>query len=220
MNTESTDRAAWEAHQSGKTWALVARELRFANGSVARRAALRHAARTGPPPTESASEVTPPVFLVDASGWGEIRMHLVEPDEPVSENANTPPDVDLALDAVIYHRGFPKAKFKFVKWNADGSLQVYGGEGGFAAYRDYHADWLSNVPSDGIAAIYVWAGQPSQLHTRVSVHDIALAVGARSSAEVRKAVRDRPDLFRRVKRDLYEIRDPKADRATDKAQAS
>lgn len=189
MNTESTDRAAWEAHQSGKTWALVARELRFANGSVARRAALRHAARTGPPPTESASEVTPP-------------------------------DVDLALDAVIYHRGFPKAKFKFVKWNADGSLQVYGGEGGFAAYRDYHADWLSNVPSDGIAAIYVWAGQPSQLHTRVSVHDIALAVGARSSAEVRKAVRDRPDLFRRVKRDLYEIRDPKADRATDKAQAS
>ena len=209
MNTESTDRAAWEAHQSGKTWAQVARLLQYANGSVARRAALRHAARIGPPPTESASEVTPPVRLIEPT-----------PDASVSEVANTPPDVDLALDAVIYHRGFPKAKYKFVKWNADGSLQVYGGEGGFAAYRDYHADCLSNMPSDGIAAIYVWAAQPSRLHTRVSVHDIALAVGARSSAEVRKAVRDRPDVFRRLKRDLYEIRDPKADRAADKEKAS
>ena len=209
MNTESTDRAAWEAHQSGKTWAQVARLLQYANGSVARRAALRHAARIGPPPTESASEVTPPVRLIEPT-----------PDARVSEVANTPPDVDLALDAVIYHRGFPKAKFKFVKWNADGSAQVYGGEGGFAAYRDYHVNWLSNVPSDGIAAIYVWAAQPSRLHTRVSVHDVAIAVGARSSAEVRKAVRNRPDVFRRVKRDLYEIRDPKADRAADKEKAS
>jgi hypothetical protein len=200
MNTESTDRAAWEAHHSGQTWAQVARLLQYANGSVARRAALRHAARI------AGSAERPDNPTPDASA-------------PAHEVANTPPDVELALDATIYHRGFPKAKFKFVKWNADGSLQVYGGEGGFAAYRDYHANWLSNVPSDGIAAIYVWAGQPSRLHTRVSVADIATATSA-PEATVRKALRDRPDVFRRLKRDLYEIRDPKADRATDKAKAS
>jgi len=206
MNTRETDQRAWEAHQSGKTWAQVARELLYANGSVARRAALRHAERIGPMPDESPLVVRPPVFLVDTERGGEPMMRIM-------------PDVDIALDVPIYHRGLPKAKFKFVKWNTDGSLQLYGGEGGYAAYRDYHAEFLSNVPSDGFEAIYVWASHASRLHQRYEVPVIAAAVNA-PEALVRKAVRDRPDVFRRIQRGVYEIRDPKADRSADKAKAS
>lgn len=40
------DSIAWEMHQSGVTWEKVAEAIGFANGAIARRAALRYRQRT------------------------------------------------------------------------------------------------------------------------------------------------------------------------------
>lgn len=210
MDTRDTDQQSWEAHQSGKTWAQVARELRYANGSVARRAALRHEARIGPPPTESATVVTPPVFHVDAWRGGEIAVRLVEPQ----------PEVDLALDETIYHRRLPRARYHFVKWNADGSAQLWGGESGYAAYRDFHVRDLSNFPTDdGAEAVYAWALQKGRVGTQISIADLATLLAV-PEPQIRKAVALRPDLLRRLGRSTFEVRDPAADRKADKQVAS
>ena len=46
MEQTERDCIAWEMHQSGITWEKVAEAIGFANGAIARRAALRHATRT------------------------------------------------------------------------------------------------------------------------------------------------------------------------------
>lgn len=38
------DSIAWEMHKAGKTWQQVAEEIGYANGAIARRAALRYKA--------------------------------------------------------------------------------------------------------------------------------------------------------------------------------
>lgn len=211
MDTRPTDQRAWEARQSGMTWAQIALDLHYANGSVARRAAMRHEARLsaegggGPSKEAIADALTRVKTIVEGNATLVADLSV-----PIS----TP---DLSLGDVVYHRAMPKAKFHFVKWNADGSAQVWGGERGYAAYRDFRTEDITRFPSSGDEAVLAWA--EANLHVETSVEALAdlLEMG---HAAVRRTVTARPDVFRRVRRGVYETRNPKADRAADKEGAA
>lgn len=207
MKFRPTDQQAWEAHVSGMTWADVARLMHFANGSVARRAALRYATTVGALESTPEPEDAPPA-----------------PTEAKGEDltANYPPPSssslgDLQEGDLLYHQSVPRAKFKFVKWNRDGSAQVWGGEIGHPAYRDFHVDQLSRVPSDDMELIFAYAKR--NLFVETSIDALAEQCGV-SRANARKAVQGRPDIFRRKSSRVYEIRDPLADRTADKMMVS
>ena len=205
MDTKPTDQHAWEAHASGMTWAEVARKMHYANGSVARRAAMRHASRLG---LSEAPQATP-----ERSAEPEPTP---EPTEELEEPA-TDALSDLKEGDLVYHHFMPKAKYKFVKWNADGSAQVWGGEVGHPAYRDWHVDKLSRVPNDDMESILQYASR--NLFVETSVDCLVLHLGV-SRLNARKVITGRPDIFRRLAFARYEIRDPHADRTADKVGAS
>jgi len=210
MKFRPTDQQAWEAHASGMTWADVARLMHFANGSVARRAAMRYASAVGAVESTSEPEEAP-----------EEAMPAVKETDREESTPIDPPPVNGALSDLregdlLYHQLMPKAKFTFVKWNRDGSAQVWGGEQGYHAYHDYRTDDLSRTPNDEVERVVQWATQ--NVFNEVSVDSlVGLLKVARANAQ--KAVAGRPDLFRRLGARKFEVRDPKADRAADKAEA-
>lgn len=63
--------------------------------------------------------------------------------------------------------------------------------------------------TDKYEAIVEWSQE--HLFEQVTPQDV-MSVGEISYPTALKFISDRPDIFRRVKRGLYEIRDPKADR--------
>jgi len=215
MAPKVTDQQAWEAYQGGATWVEVARVMHFANGSVARRAAMRHASRIGESPSRGDTATT-----VKADDEATGRRDDVAPQEPP---ATLPPSgVDgplgtMTTGTVLYHREFPRAKFKFVKWNKDGSAQVWGGEAGHAAYRDFRVDAITLAPLDDLESIATYAKR--NLFVETSVDDLVARLGV-SRANARKMISGRPDIFRRIGVNRYEIRDPEADRSADKKKAS
>lgn len=232
MDTRPTDQRAWEARQSGMTWAQIARDLHYANGSVARRAAMRHEARLDERVRQAVAlppEVAHRELDAISSGRDEgaindalqqigrilTQPHIVElVNEPTDGPITTP---DLTRGDVVYHRAMPKAKFEFVKWNADGSVQVWGGERGYAAYRDFRIADISRHPSGADEALLAWAA--ANLHVETTVEALADLLEM-APAAVRRVVAARPDVFRRVRRGVYETRNPQADRAADKAGAA
>jgi len=110
----------------------------------------------------------------------------------------------------LYWRLAPKAKFKFVKMNPDGSVQMVGGENGYSMGRDAKTNDVSKVPFEGTEQIGFWAKQ--NLYAEVTVGELAERFGL-TDAVVRKFVTDRPDVFKRVAHGKYEVRDAEADRA-------
>ena len=113
----------------------------------------------------------------------------------------------------LYWRKEPKAKFKFVKMNKDGSVGLFGGEPGYGMYRDARVDDVSEHPFEGLDQLLHWAG--NNLFAEITVPELA-ALFTLNEPAVRKYVTGRPDVFRRVGHGKYEIRDPKADREKDK----
>ena len=209
MDTKPTDEHAWEAHASGMTWAEVARKMHYANGSVARRAAMRHASRLG---LSEAPQATP-----ERSAEPEPTQALIDEPTDEAEEPETNALSDLKEGDLVYHHFMPRAKYKFVKWNADGSAQVWGGEVGHPAYRDWHVDKLSRVPNNDIESILQYASRNVFVETSVDCLTLHLGV---SRANARKAISERPDIFRRLAFARYEIRDPQADRTADKVGVS
>lgn len=213
MDTRPTDQRAWEARQSGMTWAQIALDLHYANGSVARRAAKRHEERMSQRRGPSEADVS--------DALQQIGHILTNPalaatlDAPLEGEPISTPDYERG--DVVYHRRMPKAKFEFIKWNADGSAQVWGGERGYAAYRDFRPADISRYPSGGDEALMAWAEANLNVETSVEVLADLLDM---APAAVRRTVTARPDVFRRVRRGVYQTRDPKADRAADKAGAA
>lgn len=222
MDTRPNDQRAWEARQSGKTWAQIALDLHYANGSVARRAAMRHEARLDERVREAVALPPEVAERAVAEALDQIGEILADPaiaavlEAPISTE---PADGALRLERgdVVYHRTMPKAKFEFVKWNADGSAQVWGGERGYASYRDFRVGDITRWPTAGDELVLAWA--EANLHVLTSVDDLAETLEMPVAA-VRKVVTARPDVFRRVKRGWYETRDPRADRAADKEGAA
>lgn len=197
MSTIETDRQAWEAHEAGQTWAAVAEAMHYANGSVARRAAMRHAARIGTVPVIEDQHIDPII--------PEPRL-----EEPADDGRPSYREGQL-----LYHRSQPKAKFRFVKWNRDGSAGVWGGEPSREAYHDYRVDVLTPHPLNGSEAVFVWAER--NLHTEFTIDELAENLGV-VAAVIRKTVTDRPDIFRRKGRSTFEVRDPEADRQADQKE--
>lgn len=205
MKFRPTDQQAWEAHASGMTWADVARLMHFANGSVARRAALRYATTVGATEPEPTPDVAPTPNVAS------------EPEEPAPNAPSEGTLGDVQVGDLLYHQATPRAKFKFVKWNRDGSAQVWGGEVGHPAYRDFLPSQLSRVPSDDMELIFAYAKRNLFVVTTI---DLLVEQCGVSRANARKAVQTRPDIFRRLSSRSFEIRDPLADRTADKAMVS
>lgn len=67
--------------------------------------------------------------------------------------------------------------------------------------------------SDKYGAIFGWCQQ--NIFAQVSPQQIA-EIGEISYPTALKLVNDRPDIFRKIKRGLFEVRDPKADREAEK----
>lgn len=67
--------------------------------------------------------------------------------------------------------------------------------------------------SDKYQAIYDWCDE--NVMVQVTPNQLA-EIGDISYPTALKVIEDRPDLFRKVKRGLYEVRDPKAEREADK----
>lgn len=67
--------------------------------------------------------------------------------------------------------------------------------------------------ADKYGKIYDWCDQ--NVFAQVTTQQVA-EIGEISYPTALKLVSDRPDLFRKIKRGLYEIRDPKADREAEK----
>jgi hypothetical protein len=201
MDTSQRDRQAHDLHAAGNTWAAVAEALHYANGSVARRAAMRHAERLKGE-TGVKDEPATPISTPEPQ----------EQKQPEHRNKDDQPN-GWVKGTMLYHRDRPKARFSFERWNADGSAQVWGGEPQYESMHDYRVADLSNHPFDGTERLVTWAER--NLHTQVTIEMLVHICGVQASA-VRKFVSDRPDLYRRVKRGVYEARDPQADRAADR----
>lgn len=122
MDTTQRDAEAWTLHCDGKTWSAIAEQMHYANGSVARRAALRHRDRTQP---------TPPPSVV--------RPAIEQP-------ARGRPDWQVGT--LLTHTDLEGETFEFVKWNRDGSAQVWGGARGHASMRDFHIERLRVKQTD------------------------------------------------------------------------
>lgn len=195
MDTLDRDKEASDLQEQGLTWAAVAERMHYANGSVARRCALRHRARAGDPMPEPIS----------------IARNLESNPVPTVERPAcfTPTDV-------LYHVAMPKATFKFIKWNKDGSASVWGGEPSHEMYRDFRVEVLSAKPSTPIEAMMAWA--TDNLFEIVTVDELAERFGATAST-TRNAVQSNPDRFRRVGHGKYETRDPQEDRKADRRSA-
>lgn len=118
MDTTTRDREAWHLHESGLTWSAIAEQMHYANGSVARRAALRHRDRSGatPPPITNPNPIQPPPTPTGRPDW--------------------------TVGTLLTCDGLDGETFEFVKWNADGSAQVWGGAKGYASMRDFHIERL------------------------------------------------------------------------------
>ena len=213
MDTKETDQRAWEAHASGMTWAQVALEMHYANGSVARRAAMRHAARHGL--TDGSAEQRGPSPEAIAEALGRIKAVVETPEFAAIVNDDVQPA--WTKGQRIYHRDEPKATFEFVKWNADGSAQVWGGERGYAAYRDFRVDAISIHPFDGSEAALQWA--LANVGAEQTTEELAERFDMAPPA-IRRLTAERPDVFRRVGRGRFQMRNPQADRAADKQVAS
>lgn len=67
--------------------------------------------------------------------------------------------------------------------------------------------------SDKYNKVYQWCAENT--YRQVTPLDVA-EIGSISYPTALKVIKDRPDLFRTIKRGLYEVRDPKADREADK----
>jgi len=67
--------------------------------------------------------------------------------------------------------------------------------------------------SDKYGTIYSWCQE--NVFAQVTAAEIA-ELGEISYPTALKLIADRPDLFRKIKRGLYEVRDPKADREAEK----
>jgi len=67
--------------------------------------------------------------------------------------------------------------------------------------------------SDKYNKVYQWCDENT--YRQVTPLDVA-EIGSISYPTALKVIKDRPDLFRNIKRGLYEVRDPKADREADK----
>lgn len=214
MKFRPTDQQAWDAHMSGMTWADVARLMHYANGSVARRAAMRYGGIQQIEPTPEAVEpdITVPEATPESTGSEQKQLECVASSVGVDR-----PLADLKEGDLVYHHLNPKATFSFVKWNADGSAQVWGGNFGFAAYRDWHTNQLSRMPASEEDLILHWAGE--NLFQHVTIDRLIQHLGVNRSA-VRRVTTDRPDVFRRIERGLFEVRDPRSDRAADKVKVS
>jgi hypothetical protein len=142
MGTAERDAEAHAAYASGKTWAQVAVDLHYANGSVARRAAMRHLARTGEPMPTPAVE---PTVEADAPVEPDTdQQPTVEPtlERPVERADGLP---DWTEGTALRHDGEPKATYRFVRWNRDGSAQVWGGDAGHEMYRDFRVGTLRPI---------------------------------------------------------------------------
>lgn len=220
MKIKETDKQAWDAHESGMTWAEVARLMHYANGSVARRAAMRFGTDGQTKPTVDViesdnieSDKTESADAQETTGWVERQHEFV-----ASWEGSTKPLADLKEGDLVYYHQMPKATYAFVKWNPDGSAQVWGGNFGFAAYRDWHVDKLSRMPATDEDHLVHWATE--NLFMEVTTEYLVRHLGI-SMAVVRRVIKDRPDVFRRrVGSRIFEIRDPQADRSADKARAS
>jgi len=116
---------------------------------------------------------------------------------------------------ILYWRIAPKAKFKFLKLNKDGSVQMVGGENGYSMGRDAKIEDVSTVPFDGVEQIRYWATK--NIFAEVTVNELAEKFGL-TVAVVRKYVTDRPDAFRRIGHGKYEVRDAEEDRRSARAQ--
>jgi hypothetical protein len=110
----------------------------------------------------------------------------------------------------LYWRVAPKGNFRFVKMNADGSVQMVGGENGYSMGRDARLADVSTVPFDGVEQVRYWA--TLNVYAEVTVAGLAEQFGL-TDAIVRKYVTERPDVFKRVGHGKYEVRDAEADRA-------
>lgn len=71
--------------------------------------------------------------------------------------------------------------------------------------------------AEKVESVHKWAasnvGKQITLQSLIEESDIAYSMA-------KKITEDRPDIFRKVKRGLFEIRDPKADREADKTSAA
>lgn len=128
-------------------------------------------------------------------------------------NMNTTQHTPPQPGATIYWRRIPSGRFTFVKTNRDGSFQLYGGETGYASYRDARPDDVSLLPFEGTDQIIAWALQNT--YHLVKATELAERFGL-SIGSVRKAITDRPDIFRRVEHGVFECRNPDEDRAFDR----
>lgn len=204
MNTTERDREAHTLKSTGMTWEAVAMQMHYANGSVARRAAMRH--------QPNGTITTPTATPIEAV----LAMLDTVKQTPSIPKPRTTIDGDIEVGAALYHRTYPKAVFKFVKWNVDGSAQVWGGESQRHMYHDFRRGDISLAPTEPCEAIGAWAEQ--HLFETVTVPELAERFGARVPA-VRDYIQDRPDRFRRLGAGRYETRDPAADRQLDRQSA-
>jgi len=223
MSTLDTDRQAWEAHEAGQTWAAVAEAMHYANGSVARRAAMRHEARLASgrldakiqARDEGSAERRGPSPEAVKEALEQVKAIVEAPQFVAAVHDDKPTPTHWQEGQTLYHRSQPKAKYRFIKWNRDGSAAVWGGEPMREAYHDYRPDKLSEYPLDGTEALHVWAD--ANLYAEFKVSELAESLGI-NAALIRRQVNERPDRFRRIGSARFEVRDPNADRAADQRE--
>jgi hypothetical protein len=71
--------------------------------------------------------------------------------------------------------------------------------------------------ADKIASVMKWAAE--NVGTQITLEKL-IDTGGIAYSMAKKITEDRPDVFRKIKRGLFEIRDPKADREADKEAAA
>ena len=110
----------------------------------------------------------------------------------------------------LYWSRYPSARFTYIGMNDDGSISLYGGEKGYGSYRDARPDDIRTQPLEGADQILHYAS--GNIFEHVTTAQLADMFNLKDST-VRKVISDRPDVFRRIAKGTYEIRDPEADRA-------
>lgn len=177
------------------TWAAVAEQMHYANGSVARRAAMRYETKQGTPTIVAAPRpavVTEPIILVDTKHF-------------------TVDEATRYVEQIIERHGHPN-------WIAYVPIRVRNmvPQATLSALMAAGRSSDQHTTRDGCSVILQWCAD--NVFEMISIGGLA-AIGGVSRGAVRKLMADNVGMFRKSDGGTFEIRDPQADRTIDRRTA-
>lgn len=204
MDTKQKDQQASDLHTSGMTWAAVAEQMYYANGSVARRAAMRYETKHTSTPVDLpiTIKVTPRLTIANPIPVVEFK--------PVDTKNFTVEQATRYVEQIIIEHGHPN-------WVAHVPIRVRN----MVPQETLVALMALGVTEDrstrqGRNDILSWCDD--NVFAIVTVAQIA-EIGKVTRTEARRLIANRMDIFRKSDGRTYEIRDPQQDRINDRRSA-